>query len=141
MKTHFSWMVRFYVSGSCLVTAGIAMLDPWSQHREIMAQDGLGGLAAFTMLAAVAVLGLVDVLVNDWLPERFSVRWTHRHRHVVFMGLALSQCAMAFVEVRAEEVRPVVARYLLDAFVALLVACTGVYCHYWENQDAREVRK
>ena len=29
-----------------------------------------------------------DVVINDMLPERFTVDSTHRHRHVVFMLMA-----------------------------------------------------
>lgn len=134
MKTHFSWLTRFYVSGSVLVTAGIAMLDPGSQHRGIMDQDGYGGAVAIGLLAFTALAGLFDVLINDWLPPRYSLRCTHRHRHLVFMAMAIGQVALAFVEARSDDIRPVMARYLLDACVASLVACLGVYSHYWRTR-------
>ncbi len=134
MKTHLSWMTRFYVSGSVLVTASIAMLDPWSQHRGIMDQDGTGGVIAIGLLALTAICGLVDVLINDWLPPRFSLSCTHRHRHIVFMVMAIGQVALAFVEARGHDIRPVMARYLLDALVASLVAIMGVYSHYWDTR-------
>lgn len=139
MKTHYSWGLRTYVCSSILATVVIAALDPGSQHRGIMDEDGHGGVIAISLLALVTLLGLVDVLINDLMPHRFSLRCTHRHRHVIFMVLAIGQVAMALVEARGDEMRPVMIRYLLDAFMALLVACMGVYGHYWETKRKDEV--
>lgn len=129
MKTHFSAALRFYVSASVAVTAAIAGWDPYSQHRFAMAEDGYGGLVAMTLLATIALAGMVDVVINDVLPERYSLPWTHRHRHVVFMALAVGQVALIYALIRAGDLKPSAGRYLLDALMATGIAVQGVIDH------------
>lgn len=138
MQTHFSWMARAYVAGSVLVTATIAALDPLSQHRSVMTEDGAGGLLAVGMLACTALVALIDVFLNDLLPPRYSLRCAHLHRHIVFMVLAIGQVALAFVEARDGFARPVVLRYLFDALAAASIACVGVYQHYRQAKRGGE---
>lgn len=140
MKTHFSAALRFYVSASVGVTAAIAGWDPYSQHRFAMSEDGLGGLIAISLLAALSLAGLFDVVINDMLPERFSMLYTHRHRHVVFMLMALGQIALIFALVRSDELRPAAARYLLDGAVCAWVAVRGVMEHVRAERAARADR-
>ncbi|GAA4321732.1 hypothetical protein GCM10023144_01170 [Pigmentiphaga soli] len=126
MKTIRSWIARFYVSASILVTVGIAMVDPYSQHADAMSTDGTGGVFAILLLGGVALAGLVDVAVNDWSPEHIHLPLTHRYRHVVFMLMAIGQVALTSVILQSGDIRPVIARYLLDALVSVIIAATGV---------------
>ncbi len=129
MRTTYSWIARFYVSGSVLVTTLIALLDERSASAEVL-QIGTGpGFLAATMLAAVAIAGLLDVFINDWLPARFSLRCTHRHRHVVFMLMGIGQVGLIYVMARRGHLEIVTARYALDAVVAVFVAAYGVHEH------------
>lgn len=137
MRTHYSWLVRFYVSASVAVTAFVAGWDPTSQHRRVMLEDGHGGAVAIFLLAAFALAALVDLLINDLLPERFSLRCTHRHRHVVFMLMAIGQVGLLFALAAQRELRPSAARYLLDALVAIVVAVAGVRDHYRQEVARR----
>jgi hypothetical protein len=131
MKTTYSWIARFYVSASVLVTGLIAAFDPDSQHREVLMSSGdLVGVLAMTMLIAVALAGIVDVAINDWMPARFDLPWTHRHRHVVYMVLAVGQVGLVYALVRGGDIKPVIARYALDAAVAVLIAGYGIWDHY-----------
>ncbi|MDP3228532.1 MAG: hypothetical protein Q8N13_11225 [Acidovorax sp.] len=131
MKTTYSWIARLYVSASVLVTGLIAAFDPDSQHREVLLSSGeLPGSVALALLIAVALAGIIDVAVNDWLPPQFDLPWTHRHRHVVYMVLAVGQVGLVFALVHGGDVRPVVARYALDAAMAVLIAGYGILDHY-----------
>lgn len=44
---------------------------------------------AMVALGIFATLGIVDVIVNDILPERFVIRPALRDRHLVSMGIAV----------------------------------------------------
>ena len=137
MRTHLSAALRFYVSGSVGVTAAIAGWDPYSQHRFAMSEDGFGGLIAISLLAFIAALGILDVFINDVLPERFSLVCTHRHRHVVFMMLAIGQIALILALVKADDLRPAAARYLLDAVMSAWIAVLGVLAHARAERQGR----
>lgn len=137
MKTHFSAALRFYVSASVAVTAAIAGWDPYSQHRFAMAEDGYGGLIAMSLLGLIALAGIVDVLINDVLPDRYSMRCTHRHRHVVFMLLAIGQVALVLALVKSGDLKPSASRYVLDAFMAAWIAVIGVLDHARAERESR----
>lgn len=139
MRTRFSRALRAYVSLSVGVTAAVAMLDPTSQHRRAFEGD----LAALTVpavigmvaLLLVATAGVLDVVINDLLPERFTITSTHRHRHVVFMVMAIGQVALMWQVARANpgDWPPVLARYALDAAFAVGIAVCGVRDHYFRR--------
>ncbi|QHI99373.1 hypothetical protein GT347_16135 [Xylophilus rhododendri] len=139
MQTHFSRALRAYVSLSVGVTAAIAIFDPTRQHREAFEGGAslltLGSLASMAFLLAIALAGALDVVINDLLPERFSIDSTHRHRHVVFMLMAIGQVALMWLMVKANpgEWPPVLARYVLDAAFAVGIAIAGVRDHYFRR--------
>lgn len=137
MKTHFSAALRFYVSASVAVTAAIAGWDPYSHHRFAMAEDGYGGLIAMSLLGLLALAGIVDVLINDVLPDRYSMRCTHRHRHVVFMLLAIGQVALVLALVKSGDLKPSAGRYVLDALMAAWIAVIGVFDHARAERESR----
>lgn len=130
MKSTYSWIARFYVSGSILITTLMALLDPSAWHRGSMVAQGWGGYVAMALLGVIAAFGLLDVLINDWLPARYNLVCTHRHRHVVYMLMAMGQTVLVLVAVQAQDIRPIMARYVLDAVVSLMVAGYGVMDHY-----------
>lgn len=139
MQTHFSRALRAYVSLSVGVTAAIAIFDPTSQHREAF-EGGASlltapGAVAMLALLLVATAGVLDVVINDLLPERFTIDATHRHRHVVFMLMAIGQVGLMWQVVRANpgDWPPVLARYALDAAFAVGIAVCGVRDHYFRR--------
>lgn len=141
MMTHASAVLRAYVSCHVLKTAFVAAADPTSQHAFAMQEDGVGGALAIGLMAAFALAGLVDVVINDWLPDRYSIRCTHRHRHVVFMLIAISQVALVLALARADELKPSVSTYMLDAAFAVLIAVQGVFDHAkMVHQSAKAAR-
>lgn len=140
MKTHFSAALRFYVSCSIMVTAVVAARDPWSQHRMAMSEDGFGGLIGIAILGGLALAGIVDVVINDFLPKRFSIECTHRQRHLVFACMAMGQVALVLAVVKALDLKPSVARYLLDATMAAWLAWVGVRDHWMTENQKREAR-
>jgi hypothetical protein len=135
MRTKLSAVLRAYVSGSILVTAYVAAADPGSQHAFAMQEDGYGGFFAIGLMAVVSLAGILDAVINDFMPDRYAINCTHRHRHVVFMLSAIGQIALILALVRVDELKPSAARYLLDAGFATWVAIAGVLAH------ARETRK
>jgi hypothetical protein len=136
MQTHFSRALRAYVSLSVGVTAAVAIFDPTSQHREAF-EGAAHYLTAPSMIGmgflfAVACAGFLDVIINDLLPDEYTIDSTHRHRHVVFMLMAVGQVALMWQVARLDpgEWPPVLLRYTLDAIFAVGIAVFGVWQHY-----------
>jgi hypothetical protein len=146
MKTHYSWMIRSYLSCSVAATAVIALVDPTSQHRlAIEGGDPIlsyGAVIAMVGLLLVAALSLIDVVINDLLPERFSIGVTHRYRHILFMLMSISQAALAWMMIHGlPEPEWALLRYAVDGIAAAGVAVWGVRDHYFRRVDAYCVRE
>jgi hypothetical protein len=133
MMTPQNAPARFYVSASILVTVVIAMADPYSQHAEAMSKDGAGGFLAMVLLGGLAVAGLLDVAINDWMPPRLC--WQFPHRHIIYMAMAMGQVGLTLVIAQSGDIRPVILRYLLDAFVSVYIAGAGVKSHYSQRMS------
>lgn len=102
-----------------------------------VSEDGFGGLIGITLLGVLALAGIVDVVVNDILPSRYSLKVAHRYRHVVFMLIAIGQVALVLALARAMDLKPSVGRYILDASMAAWLACIGVYDHFVNERHQR----
>lgn len=105
-----------------------------------MSEDGFGGLLAISLLGALALAGVIDVFVNDILPDRYSINCTHRHRHVVFMLMAIGQVALVLALAKVGDLKPSAGRYALDAVMSVWLACVGVADHFRYAEEARQDR-
>lgn len=138
----YSWIARTYLSLSVLVTAFVAILDPTSQHHQIlMSGDHMLGSVMMWLMFALALAALVDVVINDWLPESCVLPWTHRHRHVFYMAMAASQLGLMLAIVQSGFLKPLLARYALDAIMAAAIASKGVYDHWQQNKGESMKRR
>lgn len=79
-------------------------------------------LFVFIFLLTVAAAGLADAVVNDMLPPSYSLHFTEKYRHFIFILLAGGQLSVLHVAVIAHFVGFGGIRYALDASVAALVA-------------------
>jgi len=67
--------------------------------RSLMAQFATHDYGSF-LCAATGILGLigmVDVLINDVLNEKFNWRPAYRHRHLILVGLAFCYIAQVYI--------------------------------------------
>lgn len=123
-------LARFYASASVFVTVAIAAADPYSRHAEAMHSDGASGWVAMTLLGGLAVCGMLDVLINDWFPDSFRWPFPHKHRHMIYMFIAIGMIALTLSVAQANDLGPFIIRYLLDATVSVYIAVRGVQYHY-----------
>lgn len=79
-------------------------------------------LLAFSALLGVATLGLLDTVINDVLPSAYSLGFTEKYRHLIFILLAGGQLSVLHAAVIADFSGFSGIRYALDASVAVLVA-------------------
>jgi MFS family permease len=130
MLTVNNALVRLYASCSILVTVGIAAADRHSRHFEAMQTDGAQGYVAMIVLGTLALFGVLDVVINDWFPDRIRWRFPHKHRHLIYMLMAMGMVGMTLAVAQMGAIAPFIARYLLDAFFSVYIAIKGVQSHY-----------
>lgn len=116
------WLARLYLCCSLMVSVWIAFHSPWNQQREILDLIGEGGWLLLTSVAVLAAIGIVDVVINDLLPPRFSMKWADEHRHQVFMALALLLCSMVYINVTKGSSTVLILRYSLESFFCVGIA-------------------
>ena len=96
-KCHSAVLYRLSMCSLAIVLWLITILEP----RSILALYASTAPASF-MLAATAVIGLIgvlDVLINDVLPDRFIWRLAERHRHFILVSLAFCYIAGMYISV------------------------------------------
>lgn len=116
---------RISVSGSVLVTCAIAATNPWGANRMSFETDGLfassGGAISIVLMASLAVLALLDVIINDILPVRFHFKFPIRIRHLVFCMLAASQLGLIYNNVINDRYDALLLKYAWDALISIVV--------------------
>ncbi|MEO8527290.1 MAG: hypothetical protein ABI460_21340 [Caldimonas sp.] len=115
------WLARLYLCCSVLLTTAFAWVLPVSAQK--VALDAIGPEAWWVLggVTAIAVVGIVDSIVNDLMPERYHFRWADRRRYQVFMVLALLLWTLVWLCQHGPSVL-LIARYALDGTACVLVA-------------------
>ena len=128
MRWGAKWLARLIVALDVLVTCLIVLVEPTSIiHRVAIEGAGTLGHIGVWALLGIGVLALGDVVVNDVLPERYVFPTCRRYRHTIYMMIALACLSMVFAIVKSVGDSAVVARYLLTAFGASMIAVLDVY--------------
>lgn len=122
-------MLRVYAMLASFLYGATAITQPEALVYRIAHATDFG---LWTMYAMVvfAVLGWVDVLVNDLMPDRFSIPRALHDRHLVSMGLSLCFCVQMFVEVRYQLPLAVFPFYLIYVVMIPLSAFADIQKRY-----------
>jgi hypothetical protein len=87
-------------------------------------------LATMAGLAIFAVLGVVDLIVNDLMPERFVIKRALRDRHLVNMAMALCFAVQLWTCVRYQLPDAVLPFYVVFILFIPLSAFADVRKRY-----------
>lgn len=117
------WFGRLYLSLDVLTTVFITLFSTFSLNRiAFTALSGNFGFVGVGILAVLAVLALLDVIVNDLLPDRFHLHWARHNRWCIFMGMALVFTTFMYVNATNPMLTALLVRYFLSASGALALA-------------------
>jgi hypothetical protein len=126
-------LLRAYLAIRALLLVVGLLADPTNLARRAVDTNGLIGWVAITVLGAVALVALFDVLVNDLCPDRFVLPSFIRHRHLVYMALALGSMSMCLVAYRGGA-QSLVPYLWTDAFFAAAVAIVDLLARHHRDQ-------
>lgn len=131
------WITRMYVAASVLASVAVIWWEPHTLTHRLISQSGAAGWWLVALLAVVAGAGIVDVIVNDILPDRFHLLCIKQRRHLLYIGLAMGEASLCFVFAMGEGGwwRALLLPFLLDAAVAALVAFLDLFQRH--RQPAR----
>ncbi len=112
------WFPRLYLCLDIMVTAMIALFSAFSLNR--IAFTGNFGLFALGLLVTLAIIGLLDVFLNDLMSERWHA--ARHHRWMIYMGMALIFGAFIYANLNNPLLIALLIRYFLCVMVALSLA-------------------
>lgn len=115
-------LARLYLAVSVIYTQVAAMTAPATLLYQALAKSVPFGVLGVWVLVAVASVAVLDVVVNDWMPDRFELPTAYAQRHLVYMGLAMGLASISFVLTKSNGWGVLQWRYLLDAAAAVAIA-------------------
>lgn len=126
MRASRKWLARTIVALDLLVSCAIVFTEPASLLHSIVTKAGPTGKFALAALALVALAALIDVLVNDMLPQKYVLQCAIRHRHLIYMLISLGCLSMVFVIIKVYGPTVILLHYLLVAGAATIIALFDV---------------
>lgn len=92
------WLSRALIAFLSLSAVLVSMREfETYTHKVLIAPDPVIGSVCMIIMGVIAVLALLDVLINDLSPEAWRLRFARQHRHVVYMSLAIGNAMVAAI--------------------------------------------
>jgi hypothetical protein len=117
-------LMRFSLIARCLMllpaTSNVllAIVAPESLSAMLSRHEGPAQGAVLLVMAALVIVGWLDVLINDFLPESWRMSWARSRRHIGYSFLAAVYLVKALASVDAEvDGATVLAGYYFGAAV------------------------
>lgn len=123
------WITRLYVALSSLTSIAVIAWEPEALTHRLITQSGPPGWWLVGFLAVVAAVGIVDVVVNDMLPDRFHLRCAKRSRHLIYVALSMGLMCLTYVFIAGGGGwwRALAMPFWIDAVFAALVAFLDLF--------------
>lgn len=109
------------------------------EPRAMMAQFAEHGAGGFlcALIGLLGVIGMVDVLINDFLPDRFTWRVARKQRHFVLVALAFCYIASLYVSLDTVKSTGLSLFYTWNAVSLLSLAFVDAYTRNKDSTHAR----
>lgn len=91
------WLSRLILSVFIAANCVAILAEPASLVAGVIRASGDPGHWVVVALLAMACLAVADVVISDLLPERFTMLWVLKRRHLLYMAMALALIALAMV--------------------------------------------
>lgn len=91
------WLTRLHTALACCALALVAAFGNGTMLYASVVASGEAGLWCMLALASLSAVALVDVLVNDLLPESVSIGFAKKHRHFIFMALSIGTASLGAI--------------------------------------------
>lgn len=120
------WLARLLVASNSILACMLFLQEPEWVLNQAIDRAGVTGHIAVMALVALGVLAVVDVLVNDLLPDHYSLHCAMKYRHTIYMLISLGCLSLIFVLVKSQAPSAAVIHYGMVAFTATMLAVFDV---------------
>lgn len=117
----FLWL-RLYLCLSTVVVSTITLVADGSLNAQLAESAGRSAIFVTWLLLLFAVVALLDIFINDVLPDQWHFFFAREHRHLGYVVIASLNLSFIFTMAKADAVTWLAARYLLDAVFCAFVA-------------------
>ena len=129
--------LRMYLCASSALTAYSVVTTP----NVFPSHEGVAQFVAFALLVTICMLGVFDTFVNDVLGPRWALEWSEHWRNHLYLCLSGINLCLIFVIVnRGVAEAADVARYSLDAGMAVYVALRDVQIRFIEPRKESKLQ-
>lgn len=126
MKLFSGVALRLYVVMISLFSAFVGFVEPRSLMYIIADNGGLAGEILLWAFAVIGVFGIVDVIINDVLPDDYVLKPGLRWRHIIYMSLSIAYALELFIGYRYAEVWATFPIFIVHAVFAAVAAFVDV---------------
>jgi hypothetical protein len=103
------------------------------QYRSAIATDAPRSWLYAALV--VAILAIADIIVNDFMPNKFELNYAYDFRHIIYMLLALISLSFSVSIVVTFGTTFIVSRLWLDGLVAATVAFLDIFSRHGGDSD------
>lgn len=118
----FPFLIRVSLLIQSTTTVSLAWWAQSSLTARLIERGGTPAMLILCAMTGMVLIGLADAFVNDVLPERFSLQFVRKHRHVVYMVLGATYMMQVFAGLYDS---PTGANILLINYAAVAVCCAA----------------
>lgn len=87
------WLIRLLLALQVAIFSATSLYQPATQMYKLIAASG-GQIYVFVLML-IALIAVLDTIVNDIFPAGWHFKWALRHRHLIYMLLAIGTLMMA----------------------------------------------
>lgn len=123
---------RLFLISLSFVCVIVSFREPESLSYTLLRIGGFSARMAMGALLILSCIALLDTIVNDMMPERFSANWALRLRQGIWMVICVTYIGLAFV----------IVRYGVGYWLAVVYVLYGLRCGavsyldlYYEYRD------
>jgi len=116
----FDVLVRVAILFACTITCLLAWFVPQSLTATLLQDGGDIGHAVLVLMTVATLIGYLDVVINDLMPDHCSLAIVKHYRHLGYSLIAAVYLLQAYVSVGetvgAEDLLPF--GYMLNALMS-----------------------
>lgn len=92
----FDLIARFAIIAGATITCLLAWCVPASLTAQVLAEGGSAGRLVLLLLTGCMLVGWLDIVVNDMMPDRWHCRWAKRNLHRGYSVIAMLYLLQAY---------------------------------------------
>ena len=125
-KTMYLHISRIYLSFSILMTVLMFVFD----RSTLVGQSAVitnvpTFMADFALL--VCFVSVIDIFVNDILPDKYVLSCSYNYRNIIYMSLSLISFSISIGMLSSMGMSFVIGRLWLDSLIAAIVAFLDIF--------------